>query len=175
MGARLYNRSTGMFLQPDPVRGGGSTIYGYPTDPVNMLDLNGKMWGWVFKAGMWTISHLLGAACALTGALTMVCQVAVGAAVGALYYIGWHKYVKHDSWSTTGVKYAAIDGAVSGMASGLFSRTFGDKFQKFWVGHGSHMMETVAHKLWSMGWHALSDLVWTVFYWVMTAVAKLTH
>lgn len=46
MGARVYNPSTGMFLQADSMLDGGATVYGYPYDPVNMTDTTGKWW-WV--------------------------------------------------------------------------------------------------------------------------------
>jgi RHS repeat-associated protein len=53
MGARLYNRVTGLFTSVDPVPGGNTTAYTYPQDPINKLDLDGqrswwsKNWKWV--------------------------------------------------------------------------------------------------------------------------------
>ncbi|WP_051716424.1 DNRLRE domain-containing protein, partial [Streptomyces bikiniensis] len=44
MGVRLYNPRTGRFLSTDPVHGGGDNRYGYPGDPVNQYDLDGKRW-----------------------------------------------------------------------------------------------------------------------------------
>ncbi len=44
MGARFYNPATGWFTGPDPVEGGSPSLYSYPTDPVNDLDLDGKRW-----------------------------------------------------------------------------------------------------------------------------------
>ncbi|QDP94996.1 DNRLRE domain-containing protein [Microlunatus elymi] len=44
MGARIYNPATGSFTSADPVYGGGSTSYGYPTDPINTQDLDGNTW-----------------------------------------------------------------------------------------------------------------------------------
>ncbi|MGH3811611.1 MAG: RHS repeat-associated core domain-containing protein [Pseudonocardiaceae bacterium] len=44
MGVRVYAPETGLFLSPDPVRNGGGTVYGYPWDPVNACDLDGRYW-----------------------------------------------------------------------------------------------------------------------------------
>ncbi|GAA2617539.1 hypothetical protein GCM10010436_21270 [Paractinoplanes durhamensis] len=47
MGVRLYNPTTGRFLQIDPVPGGSCNSYDYAcADPVNGLDLDGKRWCW---------------------------------------------------------------------------------------------------------------------------------
>ncbi len=43
MGVRLFSPVTGRFLSWDPVPGGNATTYAYPTDPVNMLDLDGRV------------------------------------------------------------------------------------------------------------------------------------
>ncbi|SBT95907.1 RHS repeat-associated core domain-containing protein, partial [Streptomyces sp. DI166] len=42
MGVRFYNPTTGRFLSLDPVYGGGANAYGYPADPINQYDLDGK-------------------------------------------------------------------------------------------------------------------------------------
>ena len=44
MGVRLYNPTTGRFLQTDPVPGGSPNAYAYPTDPIMGYDLDGKNW-----------------------------------------------------------------------------------------------------------------------------------
>lgn len=46
MGVRLYNTVTGLFLTPDPIRGGNDNSYGYPVEPLGRLDLRGMCWGW---------------------------------------------------------------------------------------------------------------------------------
>jgi RHS repeat-associated protein len=51
MGVRIYNTITGRFLQVDPIPGGSAGPYLYPTNPVTLLDLDGK--SWVRKAGRW--------------------------------------------------------------------------------------------------------------------------
>ncbi|MCS0604092.1 DNRLRE domain-containing protein [Streptomyces sp. LP11] len=55
MGARLYDPATGRFLQTDPIAEGSPNHYGYPSDPVNLVDIDGQMWSWlkdVLKAGL---------------------------------------------------------------------------------------------------------------------------
>jgi RHS repeat-associated protein len=42
MGARVYNPTTGRFLQVDPVEQGTPNNYVYPTDPINQSDLDGR-------------------------------------------------------------------------------------------------------------------------------------
>jgi hypothetical protein len=76
---------------------------------------------------MWLMTSAAEYACAAAGALAFVCELGVGALMGALYYIGWHQYVKHDSWSWSGVGPAAVAGAVSAVGSGLFGATVGKK------------------------------------------------
>ncbi|MFE5674894.1 DNRLRE domain-containing protein [Streptomyces erythrochromogenes] len=49
MGVRLYNPTSGRFLSTDPVYGGGDNAYGYPGDPVNQFDLDGRFWGSIKK------------------------------------------------------------------------------------------------------------------------------
>ncbi|MFF9839215.1 DNRLRE domain-containing protein [Streptomyces sp. NPDC013740] len=53
MGVRLYNPVTGRFLSIDPVYGGGDNRYGYPGDPINQFDLDGKSWWNRFKRKSW--------------------------------------------------------------------------------------------------------------------------
>ncbi|MGW0435028.1 DNRLRE domain-containing protein [Micromonospora sp. NPDC003197] len=54
MGVRLYNPTTGRFLQTDPVYGGNANPYDYCSgDPINCFDLDGRRgWGkWLDRAG----------------------------------------------------------------------------------------------------------------------------
>ncbi|MFJ2812935.1 DNRLRE domain-containing protein [Streptomyces sp. NPDC087294] len=42
MGIRLYDPATGRFLSTDPLHGANANAYGYPADPVNRYDLDGR-------------------------------------------------------------------------------------------------------------------------------------
>lgn len=43
MGVRLYNPTTGRFLQTDPVPGGNENTYNYPNNPIDKYDLDGRL------------------------------------------------------------------------------------------------------------------------------------
>lgn len=51
MGVRVYDPTTGRFLQTDPVLKGSPNAYGYPVDPITMDDLDGLRWlkSWTAK------------------------------------------------------------------------------------------------------------------------------
>ncbi|MEU4449263.1 DNRLRE domain-containing protein [Actinosynnema sp. NPDC050801] len=51
MGVRLYNPVTGLFTSTDPVVGGGANRYAYPTNPIGMTDLDGRVWGVALLVG----------------------------------------------------------------------------------------------------------------------------
>ncbi|MET8043659.1 RHS repeat-associated core domain-containing protein [Micromonospora sp. NPDC005215] len=62
MGVRLYNTTTGRFLQTDPVEGGSCNDYDYAcADPINAFDLDGKRWcgkicGWG-RNSVWRMAY----------------------------------------------------------------------------------------------------------------------
>ncbi|MGW6636512.1 DNRLRE domain-containing protein [Streptomyces cyaneofuscatus] len=49
MGQRVYNPATGRFLSVDPVPAGSPNYYGYPADPITMVDLDGRGWSKVWS------------------------------------------------------------------------------------------------------------------------------
>ncbi|MFJ1647158.1 RHS repeat-associated core domain-containing protein [Streptomyces sp. NPDC088258] len=43
MGVRVYDPTTGRFLQTDPVYGGNTSAYIYPADPIGQVDTTGEL------------------------------------------------------------------------------------------------------------------------------------
>lgn len=84
MGVRLYDPISGRFDSLDPVPGGGDNAYGYPGDPVNQFDLNGKWWGSMFRH-IWRTRQVQSAANAV---------VAVGAIFPYAIYAGTY-HLRH--------------------------------------------------------------------------------
>ncbi|MEU6374579.1 DNRLRE domain-containing protein [Streptomyces sp. NPDC046909] len=122
MGARLYDASTGRFLQPDPVYGGNANPYVYPGDPVNFYDLDGcakaRSCGWwcsrIFDAIGWLLEKAL---CRMSGIGAIFC----GAAAAGLMEVAKYAYrCLGRCWKTkTAVKKfisAATDGLLSKVA-----------------------------------------------------------
>ncbi|THA28868.1 DNRLRE domain-containing protein [Streptomyces sp. A1547] len=116
MGVRLYNPVSGRFLSLDPVYGGGDNAYGYPGDPVNEFDLDGKSWG--SKLWGWTKRHKWDIA--LTAASFFV--PGAGAAV----------------WAYRAYRIVRVARAARGMDGGIrASRATSWLAGRMWVGRGS--------------------------------------
>ncbi|MGW1767905.1 RHS repeat-associated core domain-containing protein, partial [Streptomyces sp. NPDC002073] len=114
MGVRLYNPVSGRFLSLDPVYGGGDNAYGYPGDPVNEFDLDGRFWGKVWN---WTKRHKVDIA------LTAVSFVpGLGAA----------------AWAYRAYRIVRVARAAKGMSGGIrASRATSWLAGRMWVGRGS--------------------------------------
>lgn len=59
MGARLYAPTTGRFLSVDPVDGGSENRYVYPADPVNRMDIDGRIDWWLVAEVALTVATLV--------------------------------------------------------------------------------------------------------------------
>ncbi len=59
MGARLYASATGRFLSIDPIDGGNDNRYTYPTDPINKVDLDGRVNWWLVAEIALTVATLV--------------------------------------------------------------------------------------------------------------------
>ncbi|WP_245995510.1 hypothetical protein [Luteococcus japonicus] len=137
MGARLYNQATGLFTSLDPEYQGGDTAYGYPTDPVNNQDLDGKSWWGRAKryarsagrsvwrgsgrASRWLTGNSFGARAIRTGCSFAWGGVGLGCNLiiaGAYARTGNRRAARHQI-------YGAAAGAVGGGATfGLYRRAY---------------------------------------------------
>src|SRR6218665_3098805 len=74
MGARQYLPALGRFLETDPVEGGVTNSYDYPTDPINRYDLTGE-WDWeAFSSGFLTVAGIVAI---IPGPIGMVATAAI--------------------------------------------------------------------------------------------------
>jgi RHS repeat-associated protein len=90
MGVRLYNSVTGHFTSVDPVKGGNTTRYAYPQDPINKYDLDGRIaWRKWTKRAVSVAGIVAVDACVV--ATAGICGVAAGAASIASTYYGYKK------------------------------------------------------------------------------------
>ncbi|MFI6779553.1 DNRLRE domain-containing protein [Micromonospora sp. NPDC050276] len=97
MGARLYNPTTGRFLQVDPIYGGSCNSYEYTcADPVNQVDLDGKALPAVIGA--------VAAVLSLARAVMLACRIAKSWCVRALKYLvkKAKPYIWRAFWWTVG-------------------------------------------------------------------------
>lgn len=166
MGVRLYNPTTGRFLQVDPIDGGNANDYDYCSgDPINCTDIDGK---WSFHHFLHSVGHFAAAAyrnplgnriinaalvwgataavCGLTAGVG--CAIAVGfvagAATGAFSY-----HVRHRRHTWRGYAGAALKGGISGAVSrggkAFTGRYFGNL-------RYSSRFSRVAGKSWQYRW-----------------------
>jgi RHS repeat-associated protein len=93
MGVRLYNSVTGHFTSVDPVKGGNTTRYAYPQDPINKYDLDGRIaWRKWSKRAVSVLGIVAVGACivATAGVCGGVAAVAAAASVASNAY-AWKK------------------------------------------------------------------------------------
>ena len=110
MGFRLYDATTGRFLQRDPAYGGNANAYVYPGDPVMMFDLDGR--AKARSCGFWcgllfeSIDFALGLLCKGGLAVSLVCAgIVTGTVTVAKYF--YQCYKRCWKWKTAAKKFAS--------------------------------------------------------------------
>ncbi|MFJ6737403.1 DNRLRE domain-containing protein [Streptomyces sp. NPDC091279] len=142
MGLRLYNPTTGRFLQTDPVTGGSATSYGYCNgDPVNCADTNGQCPSWrhpvkkaACKAAVWATEYGIETVgevfCgAVANVVFALCSAIVtGLSSAASYYVET-RWDGGFSWgeAISNFVIAAFAGGVLGGATKKFLKTSSGK------------------------------------------------
>ncbi|MEU8270769.1 DNRLRE domain-containing protein [Sphaerisporangium sp. NPDC049002] len=139
MGVRLYNPTTGRFLQVDPVVGGSANAYDYcNADPINCRDLDGRCpGGWkawacegTVAVAQFAVEGLILAGCGgVTGGVGIVlCQLGAAAAGTAIGYWVESLWDKNFNWNTMWSKVFWSFTKAWGIAAGV------DKFLRSPVG-----------------------------------------
>jgi hypothetical protein len=132
MGDRLFNGATGRFTSVDPEPGGSAWAYGYPTDPINVYDLDGHLWGWAKKAGRLAWKYRADIAFTALTFMPGVGQAALAARAGLMLYRGYRAYraastVRRTVQATRELRWTmrSVHGAFSS------SRTVGARYYSF--------------------------------------------
>lgn len=124
-----------------------------------MMDLDGKMWAWVFRAGMKSMNFGLTGLCG--GSLTFfyICRAVVSGAVSAFTYAGYHKYVAHDYWHWSTMVGYFVWGAIASLpGSGLVMQTT-ISAMKYWVGR---LLGYAYSKFSYLGWGSMAAIMWSL-------------
>ena len=130
MGVRLYDPATGRFLSVDPVPGGNANDYAYPTDPVNMFDLDGRWGNWLRRAAK-GLGYASVIACTFASA-GLCLGVTVAAAAASAGWNSYQAYHGRQSWRSaafqTGID--ALGARASGMRSMRFTGRYAGRFSR---------------------------------------------
>ncbi|WTZ46442.1 hypothetical protein OG241_09585 [Streptomyces sp. NBC_01390] len=152
MGLRLYNPTTGRFLQTDPVQNGSATSYDYCNgDPVNCSDLNGQCPSSLISgttceiaAGLVSLGVAGDTICAaVSGPGFLVCAAAMGGVANVAGYFVETRFDGGWSWKKASQKFIAglVSGTIAGGAIKRLSRT----------SPGRRVITWIANKIVSLG------------------------
>lgn len=174
MGVRLYAPGSGRFLSVDSVSGGNANAYTYPADPVNAVDLDGRIWAWLVDAGIAALGNFATSyACKwLVNPLQIIgCGALVGAVVGAVTYVAATKLLNRGRFEWRGLAEAAISGLFGGIGNALGGPA-GTWLKGFLKSLLRRLMAAIKPKLRRLGFAALVGFLSYIEYVLLDAVDR---
>jgi RHS repeat-associated protein len=170
MGVRLYNPMTGRFLSVDPVYGGNHNAYVYPADPINKVDLDGRMWKYLAEAALNGLAGFLGGVvCAGTGVFYIACGAAVGAIMGGVIYAVMTKLVYKKNWNWGDFTKSVVNNMISG-AAGQLAGTVRKQLLSVAKKYASKAISAIRSRLSKLGFTRIAVMLGTIYSAAMAAL-----